>query len=178
MSFLKKNWWWILLIVIASLGILIVTLPEKIPIHYDFPSSYTITNSTEYKIDTLVFIAAHEIFKIDTLTVHIQYYKKYFISNPGVKAVLYQVNKNTYNLFLDSSISSRDIESIIAHEMIHLKQFDSSILKQTSKDTMTYSNYSFSTSTPYSGRPWERDAYANQDLMLSKIKSLMYEKKN
>ena len=93
--------------------------------------------------------------------------------------MLYQNNPKDYNLFINRTVSNREIEVIIAHEMIHLKQYYDGILIQKSlTDSIVYNGIKFSPTTSYNERPWERDAYTNQDIMLAKIKDLMYEKKN
>lgn len=62
--------------------------------------------------------------------------------------------------------------------MIHLKQYYDGILIQKSlTDSIVYNGIKFSPTTSYNERPWERDAYTNQDIMLAKIKDLMYEKR-
>ena len=174
-----KKYWWIILLGLALIGLIILFLPKYQTIQYKIPSTINITNTTTYNVDTMVFIAVNKVMGIDSLKVNILYNDRYFKYNRDIKAVLYQNNPKDYNLFINRTVSNREIEVIIAHEMIHLKQYYDGILIQKSlTDSIVYNGIKFSPTTSYNERPWERDAYTNQDIMLAKIKDLMYEKKN
>lgn len=52
----------------------------------------------------------------------------------------------------------------LAHEMVHVRQMAKGILKITSKGTF-WKGKKYKKSTPYLDLPWERDAFARQEIV-------------
>jgi hypothetical protein len=67
---------------------------------------------------------------------------------------------------LDTKINDLQILSVIAHEMVHARQWLSGDLSTTKKgDFMTWKGKKIPASVPYSSEPWEREAMRKEVIM-------------
>jgi len=64
---------------------------------------------------------------------------------------------HNFKLCIDGAISEKSILETVAHEMVHVRQFATGQLKYLSKGDK-WRGKVYSTKTPYSRQPWEREA--------------------
>jgi len=71
----------------------------------------------------------------------------------------------TYLVVLTPNRNLVQLGLSLAHELVHVKQLASGLLKQT-RNGHTWAGKRFSKKTPYLDMPWEIDAFSRQELIL------------
>lgn len=61
----------------------------------------------------------------------------------------------------------KDVGLTLAHEMVHVRQMAKGTLKM-SKGNTYWNGKKYSKKTPYLDQPWERDAFARQEIIFRK----------
>jgi hypothetical protein len=64
--------------------------------------------------------------------------------------------------------SLRDIGITLCHEMEHVRQLARGILKPDGKGGNTWAGKKYSKKTPYLAMPWEKSAFAKQEILFRK----------
>jgi hypothetical protein len=179
-----KNKWLIIVLVIIVIFITTIIIininKEKHKNHFTFPESVEVNNFTDYNdVDTLVMIVLNKIFNYDTISIKI-YYMNADLNTDDIQIYAF-IQKNpfrphAYFIFLNKNISA-PIDKILSHELIHLKQMESGELVQ---ETTNYSIYNRDTiyfsKVKYFDRPYEIEAFKNENAVLHKLNNLLYSK--
>lgn len=71
----------------------------------------------------------------------------------------------TYLVVLTPNRNLVQLGLSLAHELVHVKQLASGLLKQT-RNGHTWAGKRYSKKTPYLDMPWEIDAFSRQELIL------------
>lgn len=133
-------------------------------------------------IESIVIVGLHEL-KIDSVTVNLYYlptnFKNIVTDNKifVVNALILENVENNYSIFVnnDSEKSEKLIE-YIAHELIHLEQFNSKrLVVYDNLNVIRFDNkLYFTLETNYESRPWENEAFAKQDELKNRIDNILY----
>jgi len=85
-----------------------------------------------------------------------------------VRGFIIENNENSYNIYLNNDISNNDIILTIAHEMIHLKQYKDNRLEISNFNNGIFfdSIFYFTDFLKYDKRPWEIEAFNEQDELM------------
>ena len=82
----------------------------------------------------------------------------------GVTIDLPQIN--AFFVVIKSGMSADEFTCTLAHEMVHVKQFVSGILKLLPNGKFSWNGKTFKANTPYLDRPWEAQAFAKQNMLM------------
>jgi hypothetical protein len=74
---------------------------------------------------------------------------------------------DSYVVVLQSSMSIKDLGLTLAHEMVHVRQMARGILKSIN-GTQYWAGKRYTKRTKYLDQPWERDAFARQEIVFRK----------
>ena len=80
-----------------------------------------------------------------------------------------------YIIYIDSMTKDEYI-TVLSHELIHLEQYYTGKLKINNKYVTWEGNIIDLTLYTYMNRPWEKEAYDNEDEIYSEMKTLLYKK--
>lgn len=99
--------------------------------------------------------------------------KQVFANQGGELAAHIREFYGSYYLYIEPASKSESID-VIAHELIHLVQYNSGQLSYAN-DTITWNNEKYHKyELPYFERPWEVDAEEKGVVLASKIKQKLY----
>ena len=170
----------VILLIIISFFILYKILNNKQPIMKEiiFTDKNEVVNNTRTSgLDTIVHVGLQKL-NIDNISVFISLLtaKSNMNIDDDIDIVAYttKFGDNLYSIYIKEDSQINSIE-VIAHELIHLKQYytgrliveDNNILWLGKKvDVKSYSNYI--------SRPWEDEAYHQQKDLYNEIKKVIY----
>jgi predicted metallopeptidase len=81
---------------------------------------------------------------------------------------------DTYDVFIDN-ISKDQTITILSHELIHLKQYNSGDLNVIGNGVVLWKGKEIKVlDIPYEQRPWEKEAFDNQGVIANKINKILY----
>lgn len=85
-----------------------------------------------------------------------------------------RVQDGIYDIYIDD-VSKDEAITVLAHELVHLKQYDTKtlILKDVSIPIWKGKEFDLNTVT-YDTRPWEVEAFSKQAIVANKIKAVLY----
>jgi hypothetical protein len=144
---------------------------------WDFPQSYNIENSTDYRADTICLHLA-QLLELDTLNIIIVYIPEH-VEDKDIEfsAFIQQLpfKKNQFLLMIKrDGISFSELKNILSHEFIHIQQY-------TSGDLVAYTNFViykgedvYLKEVPYAERPFEIDAFAKDGKLLKSLNAVLY----
>lgn len=179
----------ILLIIFAAILIIfgiwyLSTIPEQYFDKVELSTKNGIKNQTEYNyLDTLVSVGIEQLnispvfVVIKSLT---EQSKNNFLFENDKELKAYIIGNNSqYMLFVDKMYRV-DAITVISHELIHLKQYNSGVLKIDSTKVIWWSDTIKSdelTKWTYGQRPWEIDARKKSILLSDEIRKILYKSK-
>jgi len=183
-----KNWKTVTLVILAILigiAIGIYQSNKKENIYFnkiELTKNNYVRNGTELRyIDTVASVGL-DILDIKLVTLYI---KPLSVIDCDVNLVLkaHIVAGDNQGLFkqylieIDKS-NKREIISIISHELIHLKQYNSNELKM-SEEYLIWKNDTLVDNIPeYFDRPWEIEAEKEGKILEKKIRAILYPENN
>lgn len=178
---MKNNWVKIILVLVILIlfGLLIWKSSTQVEKPYKIialDSTNSVSNNTLFPYyDTAVKVGLN-LLDIHNVTIHLYPLTKEMISLLGpdieLSAHIKKINEE-YVIWIDNEDRNSVID-IIAHELIHLKQFHSSelIIKN---NVLTWKGDVYdANSIEYSGRPWEIDAVAKGKILEKEIRTNLY----
>jgi predicted metallopeptidase len=133
-------------------------------------------------IESIVIVGLHEL-KIDSVTVNLYYLPtnlKNIVTNNNIFIVNALIIKNVeknYSIFVnDNSINSDKLIKYIAHELIHLDQFNSKrLVVYDNLNVIRFDNkLYFTLETNYENRPWENEAFSKQEELKNRINAVLH----
>ncbi len=182
---IKKKIYWIVLGVIISV-LLLVTLvlvfqkKEDRPFNrFDFPETVNVTNGTCYdNLDTIALVLANKIFKIDTLDLKI-YYTPNILNKHNMEfyAIVQKLpfGEHQYVILLNKDINLVIVKLILSHEFVHIEQYEQGHLKVFKNFYIWKGETVFFEDTEYLNRPYEIEAFRNQNNIRRELNKLLYE---
>jgi hypothetical protein len=72
---------------------------------------------------------------------------------------------NGYVIAIRSTQSAKEIGMTLAHELVHVRQMATGLLKSLPRGSRSWAGKKYTASTPYYSRPWEIDAFSRQELL-------------
>jgi hypothetical protein len=82
---------------------------------------------------------------------------------------------NNYTIYINKNINNNEILLTLSHELIHLAQYHHNYLKVIKEYSIfIYKNIIYHNNIDYYKRPWEIEAYENQEYVKSRILSILY----
>lgn len=94
-----------------------------------------------------------------------------------LNGVVSSFGENTYKIKLRTGMTSTAIISTIAHELIHVRQYHTGQLRQTSMGTVTYKGKKYKHERlVYKDKLWESDAYLEGRTLSWKIRRILKQK--
>jgi len=145
---------------------------------FTFKSYHYVINTTEIPyLDTIVHAGIQSLL-IDSVTIVIKPIINNIVLPDDLEAKAYIIGNGYQYVIYIGKLSRIDYITALSHELIHLKQYYKKelILANNGKtpiwkgDTIDIKNYT------YENRPWEKEAYDNQDKIAGKMKLLLYNK--
>jgi len=176
----SRNWFIFGIIVIILAFIFVLTEPDKEqskPV-FEFPTSIEVNNySGKSYIDTIAMVTLYNIMEYDTINLSIHDMPFDMPNEKHDIAGYMTVNpfqKHTYFLFVDPQCTSISNINLIAHEMVHIQQYESGDLKHMPDNSgVIYRGDTIrSKEVPYDKRPHEIDAF-KQELIIAKLLNKM-----
>ena len=171
-----RNWLIFGIIVIILAFIFVLTEPKEIepkPV-FEFPTSLKVDNySGKSYIDTIAMVALYDIMEYDTISLSI-HDMPYNMTNEEHTLAGYMTTnpfqRHTYFLFVDPQNTSVSNINLIAHEMQHVRQYESGDLKTLPDNSgvIFKGDTIRAKEVPYAKRAHELDAFA-QELVIAKL---------
>jgi hypothetical protein len=169
----------ILILLLILLIYKIFTYKEQTFNKFEFKHYHKVFNMTETSyLDTIVHSGLQSL-NIDSVIVIIKPLKNKEGMLPGdlVAKAYIKTNGIQYIIFIDKLDRNENITTL-SHELIHLKQYykkeliliDNGKIPIWKGDTINLNEYT------YENRPWEKEAYDNQNKIASEMKLLLYNK--
>jgi hypothetical protein len=157
---------------------------EKISINItDYKQSNQVINHINNNyIESIIYAGLSEL-EIDSVTVNLYYLpinlKSVNLNNKIhiIQALIFKNTDYNYSIFVNSnSINSNDIIEHISHELIHLKQFNTNrLIVFNNLNIIRFDNKMYlTTETDYRNRPWEQEAFDNQEELEARILNILY----
>jgi hypothetical protein len=173
----KKVIYIILIIVTIIVALIFLLKKPKIVMTKTFKPTIEITNGTKFDIDTTLLTIADKIMSLDTLEIHI-YYSQITMEKDGIIVNTF-AQKNpmphSYTIFIGKNVSKGLINKVLAHEMAHVRQYESGLLIPQDNKTMIYKGDKYYLpEIPYEKRPFEIDAFNEQYQILSMLNRIVY----
>lgn len=166
----------VVLFLVFVLVYFLVFRKEKEYKHYEFPSEINVVSNVDIEYaDSTSMILLNKIFDIDSINLHINYmYNDLVVNEINIRAYTEKYNDN-YMVFINKNVNKSQFKRIMSHEVIHIKQMYSGDLVKIDDekyvwkgDTLKYKN------VDYYDREYEKEAYDEQNEVLSKLNNLLY----
>lgn len=185
---MKKNNLKITLVIIAVIAMVVTLMYLSINQHkidnrpfkkQDFPKTIVVENNTEYeRIDTIVYVLASNIFNLDTLKVII-YPMINKINSEKYDFYAYTskiyFKSHEYLVFINPKLSFSNLKMTMSHEFIHIEQYEKDGL-EIINNLATFKGRKYDLrDIEYMDRPFEIEAFNEQNEILIKLDSLLYE---
>lgn len=180
---MEKNYLGKLLLIVSPIAIVgliiyfVVTSQEKTFQKVELNYNNTVFNFTETKYyDTIILVGLDQL-GLNAININVQpltLEAKLDFQNQGGDLLAHIREFNgTYFLYISENSRDQSIK-IIAHELIHLDQYNSQRLIYKNGEVF-WNNKKFDlTEILYEQRPWEDDAYSRGTELESKIRSILY----
>jgi hypothetical protein len=179
----SKKLWFIIIGVVLLIALIIFLLtraPKREYNKFEFPSTIVVENSTPNRMaDTITMVMLNKIMGYDTM--NIQIFRIPLIFMESFVAFIVKVNfqEHRYIIYLQNNVDVATMKTVLAHELIHLKQHELGIFETLPEnygyvwkgDTVKY------TEVKYEDRPYEIEAYSQGPQLLNKLNKVLYKKK-
>jgi hypothetical protein len=74
----------------------------------------------------------------------------------------------SYVIIISPKLKLKDAGLTLAHEMVHVRQMAKGFLKTAKNGSATWCGKTYSKKTKYLDMPWEKDAFARQEIIFRK----------
>lgn len=175
----ENKWKWLLgIFLIILLGIaLYLSSRERYFNSYEFSKENFVTNrASKNYLDTIVQVGLDEM-GIANHTVLIMNQSKQKDLGDGYQTQAYIINDENQSLILvDKNISRNSAIEILAHELIHLKQYHEKRLVILDSVNVEFEGEIYNINEiPYDRRLWETEAFSMGDILTNSIRYKLYE---
>jgi predicted metallopeptidase len=173
----------IVILSILLLGLILFFLIKTKKENYFLPNKLSennsIVNFSKYQyVDTVVSIGLDVLnIKDNYVTIRdvpeqiVDNFKKQNDMDLGASII----GANDQYIIYINEMSRTTSTKIISHELIHMKQYDSGRLRVIGSGVVMWDEKEMNVlSVPYNDRPWEKEAFQNQNDLEKKIKERLY----
>lgn len=170
---MKKYWKPIVAIALILIFLLLLITPKDEPFSkVDITSTNIVYNTTDRKyLDTIVIVGLKKL-NIENTRVVIRNVENTGVI-PGYNLKAYILNKNNdYLIYIKEASRAESIE-ILAHELIHYKQYHDRRLFDLNT-SIQWEGKSYSPSFEYEQRPWEIEAFAKSNELEKSLNNELY----
>jgi hypothetical protein len=94
---------------------------------------------------------------------------KDLVQEQGANGMATPITDKLYAMHLSSRIDSEKLIEVIAHEMVHIKQFAKGQLKRIGRQTFWMGKRYVRSKVNYYDHPWEHDAWSKEKFLSAKI---------
>ena len=94
---------------------------------------------------------------------------KDLIQEQGANGMASPITDKLYTMVLSSRIDCEKLIEVIAHEMVHIKQFAKGQLKRIGRQTFWMGKRYVRSKVNYYDHPWEHDAWSKEKFLSAKI---------
>jgi hypothetical protein len=180
-KFLK---YFIILIGLIILLLIIFYKPTKFTLTEEFIKNNKVSvNSTKKNREFIENVTYVGLFVLDIDSVEVNIFdipviikRNNFLDGYIIKGLITHNFKNNYTIYLDCNEINTNLLTIISHELIHLKQYQTDRLKVIFGGGFIKfdGKYYFPKDIKYNNRPWEIEAFDNEYYLTTDIKSIIY----
>jgi hypothetical protein len=177
-----RNWliFGIIVIILAFIFVLTEPKEEQPKPVFTFPASMVVQNySGKSYIDTIAMVTLYNIMEYDSINLSI-HDMPYNMSTPTHDIAGYMTvnpyQRHVYFLFVDPQCTTVSNIDLIAHEMVHIQQYESGDLKYLMDNSgVIYKGDTIrSEDVPYDKRPHEIDAFAQERILAKSLNKMIY----
>lgn len=165
----------LLVLLLAFVIFKIATYKDKPFKQVSISSTNIVVNTTNKAyLDTIVIVGLNEL-KVSGITIHIAELNnviKKKLNDLDYQAIL--VNDNDFYVLYVGDYTRGYYIPIIAHELIHLKQYKEKKLSLKNNIFYWYDKEYPTTGILYTDRPWEAEAFTGQLDLSTKIRKVLY----
>lgn len=94
---------------------------------------------------------------------------KDIVQDHGANGMASPITDKLYSMVLSSRIDSEKLIEVVAHEMVHIKQFAKGQLKRKGRQTFWMGKRYVRSKVNYYDHPWEHDAWSKEKFLSAKI---------
>jgi len=124
-------------------------------------------------IDACINFYAREL-KIDKKNFTLAIFSTKGLANDiGANGMAYRIEDKIYSMHLDSRISMENLIQVIAHEMVHIKQFVRGQISFKGRSMYWLGNKVIKSKINYYDHPWEIDAWSKEKVLSAKIYKIL-----
>jgi len=175
---MKTNKWWIILVlIILGLIIYLITRPERKFEQYQFKQHNLVLNAAEPSyLDTIVQVGLDKMSIQGVVVVIRNQTEAQSLGGDYETEAYLRTNGDQYEIRVKSSIGRAKAISILAHELIHLQQYETDLLKNLGGKAVIWKGDTIPdiTTIDYMKRGWEEDAFKHGPNLAKEIKSVLW----
>lgn len=179
----NKNIIWIILgILLLSIILYLVTRPEKTFTRIELTkNNFVLNRASESYLDTIVSIGMDELNMVG-LTILIRNMESPQQIDGGYETQGYIVSRkgggSDYLIYIKKGIDRNKAITVLSHELIHLKQYQSCELIWLGNESVIWkeNEYTDITQIPYMERGWEIEAFEKSPELNKSITDILYER--
>jgi hypothetical protein len=169
-------------IIIVSISLIVLSYnsfkDKKVKRVHEFPSTIEVINTTKHDVDTITKILLNKVMGYDTMKIIIAYIPPSLrFANYDIYAFIkkHDHEDKTYFIYLSHTLESYLYKDVMAHELIHIEQFEKGNLSILDNDFFIFKNDTFSyKKITYTRRPHEIEALSKQKTYINLLKSQLY----
>ncbi len=151
------------------------TNPQKIIV--DTPKTLVIINNTDYNIEQPTKIILNDILCRDSLAIKFEYMDEKYRQKYSAFVIEDIFFKNQYIIYITPYLKGHKLGITLAHELIHVDQFESGNLKQYNlyKGIYIFNSDTINTNiVKYNDRPYEIDAMNREEELYFRTFKFLY----
>jgi len=178
---MKKKYLIIIILAVVAIIVALFFLLRKPKIYMEkkFKPTIEVVNGTNFDIDTTVLTIADKILNLDTVKIHIYYGTVTLEDDDGIIVNTF-AQKNpfphSYTIFIGKNVNKAQINRILSHEMVHVKQYETGQLIPLEDKKVKYKGKAIDLQQlEYKRRPFEIDAFNEQMKVHSMLNRIVYE---
>jgi hypothetical protein len=143
-------------------------------------SNQVINHIKNNYLENIIYVGLYEL-RLDSLTVNLYYLpdnlKVVMLGDDKVitNAMVFRNFERNYSIFINENSINKNIVEYIAHELIHIQQFNSNrliVFNELNYIKFDHKIY-LTTQTNYQNRPWEIEAFSKQDELEARILQIL-----
>lgn len=94
---------------------------------------------------------------------------KDIVKEQGANGMAFPIDDKVYSIMLNSRMDSEKLIEVVAHEMVHIKQFVKGQLKRKGRQIFWMGKRYVRSKVNYYDHPWEHDAWSKEKFLAAKI---------
>ncbi|MFW6310694.1 MAG: hypothetical protein ACOC1K_00500 [Nanoarchaeota archaeon] len=141
------------------------------------PSTVKVTNTTDYKLDTIIGVLSSHIFEYDTLSVKVYYMSINILYEDFHFKAFIQKNPfydKEYFIFISRGLSDNELKKSLSHEFVHIDQMERGDLIISGLKAYWKGEEIDLNNVHYMDRGFEIEAHNKQKEVLRKLNKILY----